>query len=181
MTVFVALLRAINVGKRQMPMAELRKLCEEIGFARPETYIASGNLIFDADGTAEKVRDTLEEACSTRFGFKVEIIICPAKAWAALRDANPFAGDPKAISKMVHLAMPREALKPGAVETIAGKAADGERVRAAGGALWIDYGENGVGQSKITPGLIDKAAGCPVTGRNWNTVLKLQDMIGTRK
>lgn len=181
MTVFVALLRAINVGKRQMPMAELRKLCEEIGFERPETFIASGNLLFDAKGSAEAVRDTLEKAASARFGFNVDIIVCPASAWAAYRDSNPFAGDPAAIDKMVHLAVSRDPLKDGAVEALRERAEHGERIETAAGALWIDYGSNGVGQSKLTPAFIDKVAGSPVTGRNWNTVRKLQDMIEARR
>jgi uncharacterized protein (DUF1697 family) len=50
----------------------------------------------------------------------------------------------------------------------------------AGGALWIDYGANGVGKSKLTPLLIDKACGSPATGRNWNSVLKIGEMIEAR-
>ena len=51
-----------------------------------------------------------------------------------------------------------------------------EQVTAAGGALWIYYPE-GIAASKLTPGLIDRAAGSPGTARNFRTVLKLREML----
>jgi uncharacterized protein (DUF1697 family) len=60
------------------------------------------------------------------------------------------------------------------------RAQSGERISLAGGALWIDYGASGVARSKLTPMLIDKACGSPTTGRNWNSVLKIQEMIAAR-
>jgi uncharacterized protein (DUF1697 family) len=44
---FVALLRAVNVGGTgKLPMSELKKMCEELGFSAVRTYIASGNVVF---------------------------------------------------------------------------------------------------------------------------------------
>ena len=49
MASFVALLRAVNVGGTgKLPMTELRGLCERLGFGRVRTYIASGNVVFEA-------------------------------------------------------------------------------------------------------------------------------------
>ena len=48
----------------------------------------------------------------------------------------------------------------------------------AGDALWFHYPE-GAGTSKLTPSLIDRAVGSPATARNYNTVLKLREMLGT--
>ncbi|RJF93512.1 DUF1697 domain-containing protein [Sphingomonas cavernae] len=180
MTVFVALLRAINVGKRQLPMAELRKLCAELGFDNPETYIASGNLLIGAEASADDVRSTLEKAITERFGFPVDVIVRAGADWAAYRDCNPFANDPHAQAKMVHLALPRDPIKPGAIEALRERAVSGERIEEACDAIWIDYGDSGVAGSKLTPAYIDKVSGSPVTGRNWNTVLKLQAMIEAR-
>ena len=50
----------------------------------------------------------------------------------------------------------------------------------ARGALWIDYGVNGVGKSKLTPLILDKACGSPATGRNWNTVVNIGEKIEAR-
>src|SRR3546814_20997242 len=81
MTIFIALLRAINVGKRQVPMKELRVLAEELGFTDARTYVASGNLIFAGKGGAGVVEEKLEKVISKRFGFRVEVIVRTADEW----------------------------------------------------------------------------------------------------
>ena len=51
MPVFIALLRAINVGGTgKLPMSDLRSLCEKAGFRNVRTYIASGNVVAEWDG-----------------------------------------------------------------------------------------------------------------------------------
>jgi uncharacterized protein (DUF1697 family) len=62
MTTYVALLRAVNVGGTgKFPMANLKALFAELGYRRIETYIASGNVVFDCDLAAEKVQAQLEK------------------------------------------------------------------------------------------------------------------------
>jgi len=178
---FVALMRGINVGStRKLPMADLRALAAEIGLHRPETYIQSGNLLVDADIAADEVRALLEKAIAARLGFRVDVVVREAAQWKGYIAANPFANDPAIIPKMLHLVLTRDSLKPSAVAELAQKAQAGERVALAGGALWIDYGVNGVGNSKLTPLLIDKACGSPATGRNLNSVVKIAEMIAAR-
>ena len=64
-----ALLRAVNVGGRKLPMAELRALCGELGWEDVETYIQSGNLVFDAEAGRPTLEAALEEAIKDRFGM----------------------------------------------------------------------------------------------------------------
>jgi uncharacterized protein (DUF1697 family) len=178
---FVALMRGINVGStRKLPMAELRALSVKIGLQRPETYIQSGNLIVDADIAADEVRALLEGAIARRFGLRIDVIVRQTAQWRCLVAANPFADDAATRSNMLHLYLSREAPNPGAAAALAPKAQAGERIVLAGGALWIDYGVNGVGRSRLTPLLLDKACGSPATGRNWNSVLKIGEMIEAR-
>jgi uncharacterized protein (DUF1697 family) len=62
MTTYIALLRAVNVGGTgKLPMADLKALCAELGYRRIETFIASGNVVFDCDLAAEKVQAQLEK------------------------------------------------------------------------------------------------------------------------
>jgi uncharacterized protein (DUF1697 family) len=178
---FVALMRGINVGStRKLPMAELRALSVEVGLQRPETYIQSGNLIVDVDMEADEVGGLLEKAIAKRFSLRVDVIVRRASQWNRYVTANPFANDAATVPKMLHLFLSRDPLKPGAVKDLAQKARAGERMALAGGALWIDYGANGAGKSKLTPLLVDKACGSPATGRNWNSVLKIGEMIEAR-
>jgi uncharacterized protein (DUF1697 family) len=178
---FVVLMRGINVGStRKLPMAELRTLSVKIGLQRPETHIQSGNLIVDAGIAADEVRALLEGAIAKRFEFRVDVIVRPASQWRRFVAANPFAGDAAVAPKMLHLYLSRDPPKPSAVTELEQKAQAGERMALAGGALWIDYGVNGVGKSKLTPLVLDKACGSPATGRNWNTVLKIGEMVRAR-
>jgi uncharacterized protein (DUF1697 family) len=181
MQTFVALMRGINVGSaRKLPMADLRALCERLGFERPQTYIQSGNLVGDAKGGAPALRRLLERELAGRFGFAVDVVVRTVGAWEGHVAANPFARDAKALPKMLHLYLSRDPLKSGAAKALEPRARSGERIAAAGGALWIDYGENGVARSKLSPLLIDKVCGSPATGRNWNSVLKISEMIAER-
>ena len=66
----IALLRAVNVGGRKLPMAELRALCAELGWKDAETYIQSGNLVFTASGRPAALEEKLEKAIEERFGFQ---------------------------------------------------------------------------------------------------------------
>jgi uncharacterized protein (DUF1697 family) len=181
MRTFVALMRGINVGStRKVPMADLRALCLSAGLKRPETYIQSGNLIVDAECAADELCRLLEKAITAQFGFAVDVVVRAAADWEQYVAANPFAAPAKWQPEMVHLYLSRDPVEPGAAANLKEKAQSGERISLAGGGLWIDYGGKGVAGSKLTPTQIDKACGSPTTGRNWNTVLKIHEMIAAR-
>jgi uncharacterized protein (DUF1697 family) len=173
----LALLRGINVGgTRKVPMARLRELCAGLGWADVATYIQSGNVIFSAIGEPAALERALEEAIAGEFGFDVAVIVRSAAEWRLYPPDNPFpeAARDEPNRLMLHLAKHPPA--SGAEEAIAAKAAAGERVRRAGHALWIHY-PAGAGTTKITPSLLDRAAGSPVTARNWRTVITLMEMV----
>lgn len=171
----IALLRAVNVGGRNLPMAELRALCGELGWEDVETYIQSGNLVFTAPGEPETLEETLEKAIEQRFGFDVPVIVRTARQWAACAVANPFAAVARDEPNRLQLLVSKRSPYADASEKLMERAQAGEVVKAAGGALWFHFPE-GVGRSKLTPALIDKACGSPSTGRNWRTVVKLKEM-----
>jgi uncharacterized protein (DUF1697 family) len=178
MTRFVALLRAVNVGGRALPMAALRELCEaELGWEQVQTYIQSGNIVFEAKGKADALEAALEKAIEAQFGFKAPAMIRTASEWHTLLAANPFPKESEAEPNRVFLGVPKRLPAADAADCIVAKAAVGERVMEAGDALWFHYPE-GAGTSKLTPALIDRAAGCPVTARNWRTATKLGEMLG---
>jgi uncharacterized protein (DUF1697 family) len=87
---WVALLRGINVGRtRKLPMVELREACGKLGWRNVTTYIQSGNLIFDAPGTAAELEGALEQAIAARFALDVPVIIRNASEWPRYT-ATPF-------------------------------------------------------------------------------------------
>lgn len=75
MTVYVALLRGINVGGRnKVPMAELRSVLTDLGLSSVSTYIASGNAVFGSGDDATVLAERIETALPTRFKLDSSII-----------------------------------------------------------------------------------------------------------
>jgi uncharacterized protein (DUF1697 family) len=94
-SVFVALLRAVNVGGTgKLPMAGLRQLAEEAGFSGVRTYIASGNLIVETDDPETEVAARLEGALHEYVGKPVGVLVRTPAALRQILDANPFPGEP---------------------------------------------------------------------------------------
>ncbi len=180
MTVFVALLRAVNVGKRKVPMSELREVCRDLGYQHVATYIASGNLVFAADTPAKAVEAELEPAIAQRFGFPVDVISRTAGQWTKHAAANPFSKESDSEPNHTMMLVSKSAVAADAVATLTERTGPGDRVTTAGGALWIYYA-SGMARSKLTPTFIDRAVGSPTTARNWRSVLKLSEMLAATK
>lgn len=156
-------------------MASLREAAERDGLANVRTLLATGNLIFEADGDRARVTARVDEIVKS-FGLNENpAILRNFDALEAARDACPFgeaAEDrPSKLLAVFLSGTPRS----DAAETLAAIALT-ERVALVGDTLWIDY-RDGVGRSPLTPGRIDKATGTAGTARNWNTLGKLIDAM----
>ncbi len=179
-TTILALLRGINVGgTRKLPMAQLHAACLSLGWQNPQTYIQSGNLIVDAPGPANTAAGLLAQHLHASQGWAPEIIACTREAWRIYIAANPFA-DEAVDARILHLYVSKLPPHADAAHTLEVRATAGERARLAGGALWIDYGASGIARSRLTPASIDCACGSPATGRNFNTVQRLGEMLAAR-
>ena len=172
----VALLRAVNVGGRKLPMTELRALCAELGWEDVATYIQSGNVVFTANGKPESIEKQLEEAIAKQFGLDVPVVVRTAAQWAEYPPGNPFARAAKDAPNRVMLLLSKAPPAGDAEEVIQARAVAGEQVKRARDALWFHYPE-GAGTSKLTPSLIDRAVGSPATARNYRTVTTLLEML----
>lgn len=172
----VALLRAVNVGGRKLPMAELRALCGELGWTDVATYIQSGNVVFTAPGKAEAIEAALEHAIRKQYSYEAPAIVRSAVQWAHYPAGNPFPKAAKDEPNRLMLLLSKRPPADGAEAAIQARASADEQVRRAGDALWIHF-PNGAGASKLTPALIDKAVGSPATARNYRTVATLMEML----
>src|SRR5688572_10903311 len=96
MTTWVAFLRGVNLGKRQMKMAELKACCEAMGFTKVKTIVASGNVRLETtkDG---KLKERLEAGLEEKFAYPVKVILRSAQELEAMIATKPFAPvDPNA-------------------------------------------------------------------------------------
>jgi uncharacterized protein (DUF1697 family) len=90
MSTRIAFLRAVNLGKRRVPMPRLAAVCEQLGYTDVWTWINSGNAVFDASGSRAAVEKAMEKALEEEFGFECTTFVrTPAELHKAL-DATPF-------------------------------------------------------------------------------------------
>jgi uncharacterized protein (DUF1697 family) len=174
----IALLRAVNVGKRQVPMARLKELMAADGFLEVSTYLQSGNVFF-ADGGRSPVENggRLEKLLLDEFGFVVEVVMRSSAQLDAVIAANPL---PARVADAKRYVVTFFGRAPEASVVTGLKAEDFEPDEFAflGDELY-SWSPNGVHTSKFTPQFLSRKLGVQVaTARNWNTVLKLRELAG---
>jgi uncharacterized protein (DUF1697 family) len=174
MSTWVAFLRGVNLGKRQMKMAELRAVCEGLGFTGVKTILASGNVRFETDKD-KNLKQGLEDALLAAFDFPVKVILRSATEIEAMIASKPFAkADPKA-DVALHVLLAGEALKP--KPKIAPVEGDYEAARIDDDAIFfvVHKKPDGtyLGRSTLGDALKPLEKRHVVTMRNWNTIEKL--------
>ncbi len=166
MTVFVALLRAVNVGGTgKLPMTALKSLCEDAGFTDVRTYIASGNVVLRSRLAEAGVKGQIEKRLMAYSGKPIGVIVRTRAEMAAVLDANPFPGRPGNRTVVLFLD------ETPAVDAI-GNATHRRSEEVVTGTREIYlFHPDGIGESKLV--LPDMKKG---TARNLNTVAKLVEM-----
>jgi len=169
-TVWVAFLRAVNVGKRQMKMAELKTLCAELGYAGIKTILASGNVRFEC---AYDPKAELEAAIEKRWGWFSEAVMRSGPEIEAMLAAKPFAAYPDEGNFHRYVMLFDKPLPTGASYTGIPDNYDVVRVEAREIYL-VGYrqadGRHGPGLDKFDRQL---EKGAVATMRNWNTIPKV--------
>lgn len=171
---YVAFLRAINVGGHTVKMDYLRSLFEGLGFANVETFIASGNVIFDSTSRSTKALEKKIEAClESKLGYAVGTFIRSTAELAAIAEYKPFsASELNTVGHTLYLgflaAEPSDAAKA-KLRLLATKVDDfhlnGREV------YWLSRKK--FGESEISGAILAKTLGMPTTLRNSTTVKKL--------
>ena len=168
MTVFISLLRAVNVGGTgKLPMEGLLHLCAEAGFAEARTYIASGNAIFRSDASEDEVRNALQARLHAYIGKPVGVLIRSAEEVAQVVADNPFSDKPgnRVMALFTDAPLPAHPLD-GATGL------HNEEVRLGRRELFIFYPD---GMARTHLHLPSERTG---TARNMNTVAKLAGLAG---
>ncbi len=174
----VALLRGVNIGKRQLPMAALREGLAAAGATDVETYVQSGNVVLAVPkGVGRDVDGWLEHTISEIAGFEVLVVVRTAKELAAIVDGNPYAG---ASGKQLHVIACAPRPPASLLEAIDLDGVAPEHASVAGADIYLHL-PDGMGRAKL-PALIErelKRAKVVGTARNWNTIERLHAMATT--
>lgn len=164
---FVAFLRAINVGGRVVKMTELKKMFEEMGLEQVETFIASGNVIFESKKKSAALETLIEKELEKKLGYRVATFVRSLDELSALAGASPFADAEK-----IYVGFFKEEPSAEAQKKLRSLMNDGEELRFLGREMWwVPAGS--VLDTKLTNPAIERAVGGPTSNRNFNTVQRL--------
>jgi uncharacterized protein (DUF1697 family) len=175
-TRYVAFLRAINVGGHTVKMDRLRALFAELGLKNVETFIASGNVLFDAPSAGlTKLELRIEAHLEEALGYEVLTYIRPLSSLASVATGHPFdshEADGHALS-IGFLKAPLSADRSAALKALAN---DYDTFHVGDRQVyWLCRGR--ISDSKLFGKVLDRAMGSPATFRNVTTVRKLAAKI----
>ena len=175
---YISILRGINVGgNRKILMADLKNLYEKLGFQNVQTYIQSGNVIFDSDQKESNtdLEQKIQQTISETFGFDVPVIVRTAEEMAESIANNPFWKGKGAYIDRLHLTFLKEMPTPEKLEKIKTMAFPPDKYEIIGKEIFI-FCSAGYSDSKLTNQFFESKLGTTATTRNWKTVIKLHEL-----
>lgn len=168
MKTYIILLRGVNVGgKNILPMKELTALLERNGFENVNTYIQSGNVVLQSE---KRPSTEIEKLIASKFGFEPKVLVLEQSEFDSAIKNNPFS---PTDGKSAHFYFCRNQPKPNIMK-LKKLLAESEEYQLNGNVFYL-YAPNGIGRSKLVAN-IESCLGVPATGRNLNTVRKLEQM-----
>ena len=169
---YVAFLRAINVGGHTVKMDYLRSLFEGAGFANVETFIASGNVIFDSKSKSTKTLErTIESALEENLGYKVATFIRSVSELAAVARYKPFT-DCDADGNVLFISFIADTPADESKQRLLSFVTEADDFHIYGREVyWLR--RKRLAESDFPAAKFEKALGMPATMRNANTIVKI--------
>lgn len=173
-TRYIAFLRGINVGgHKKVPMVDLRKRMEALGFTQVITILNSGNVIFSSSKNEEaKLEKIIAKDLDHFFGFPIPILIRRAEIVTHLLEINPFKGIE--VTKDIRLYVSFLKDKPSNDLTLPWATKDGSyRILEVKDREVCSVLDLSVTQTTKGMEALEQLFGNNITTRNWNTLLRI--------
>ena len=172
---YVALLRGVNVGGRnKLPMADLRDIFSAAGYSAVQTYIQSGNVVFEAEqDLAGRTPEIVTESIRRRFGYETVVVVRSREELRQVAASNPFdtSGDPR----FLQVAFLGDTPDAEAVSRLDPQRSPPDAFAVRGRHVYLHY-PAGVARSKLTNEYLAAQLQPASTMRNWRTVLRLLEL-----
>lgn len=178
MPTYISLLRGINVGGNKLiPMKELKALYESLGFTNVRTLLASGNAVFETprqDVAALKAE--IEQGIATTFACHSVVFMRTPDELRAVIASCPFGEAEREHGSKLLVMFLLDTPDESGIQRLKSEHAGSEVINVVGREVYIFY-PDGMGQSKLGNPQLERKLGVLGTGRNWNTVRKLAEMV----
>ena len=179
MNTYIALLRGINVsGQKKVRMIDLKSHLEELGFQNIQTYIQSGNIIFQQKETGLPLLEArIKQKILEKYGFDVPVIIKTPPELVHVLEHNPFLNDPAKDPKRMYVTFLSDI--PSSTLVTALKAINHSPEEYVLDRKNIyGFSPSGFGRAKMSNNFFENKLKVTATTRNWATVNKLAEMAG---
>jgi len=177
MKTYIALLRGINVsGHKKILMVDLRALLKKVGFQDVQTYIQSGNVVFQSAAKPKECQALIYKAILKKYGWEVPILIRTASEIKKTLDNCPFPQDKKEKSYFCLLQeIPSEVL----IKECQQIAFPNEEFIITPNCVYL-YSELGAAKAKLNINFFERKLKVRATARNYRTMNKLLELASLK-
>jgi uncharacterized protein (DUF1697 family) len=183
MSTYISVLRGINVGgKRKMLMADLTSLYETLGFSNVQTYIQSGNVIFNYNGD-DNIRGLgtkIQEIIHMKYGYEVPVVVLQADELVKIQQSNPFIMNGISDIERLHLAFLSDLPHVEHLAELNKLVFPTDKFKVNGKSIYL-FCAGKSSDSKLTNHLFERILKVSATIRNWKTVTKLAELYAGRQ
>lgn len=180
MSIYIALLRGINVGgKNKVRMADLKQLFEGLGFTGVQTYIQSGNVLFRSDEQEKILKKAIEQEIASTFGFEASVVLRTAEELGRVISNCPFTeeeiqqAESSAQVEVLYVSFLTNEPSEEKIKHLDAYSSENDRYYICGRDIYLLF-RHSIRDSKLA-GSIQKLD-VPATVRNWKTVSKLSEL-----
>ena len=174
MQTHISMLRGINVsGQKKIHVAELKSMYESLGLENVQTYVQSGNVVFDSEEQdSERLRKTIEAQIESTFGFSVPVLIRSGNDFRRIIESHPFAGEELARVLVTFLYDNPEQSKWNDLSLYKDKV---DQFALGEQEIYL-FCPGGYGRTKLSNHFFERMLSVIATTRNWKTVNALHKM-----
>jgi len=175
------MLRGINVsGQKKIQMVELRKMYVSLNLANVETYLQSGNVVFDSiEQDSSKLGESIEEQIEQSFGYAVPVFIRDTNDFQRIVERNPFLNQKNKDLSKLHVTFLYTSPSESKLSNLSIHKNDPDEFSIADREIFL-FCPNGYGRTKLSNSFLERKLYIRATTRNWKTVNALHNMAKQR-
>jgi uncharacterized protein (DUF1697 family) len=175
---YAGFLRAINVGGHTVKMDALRGHIESLGFGGVETFIASGNVVFDsAKRSASAIEETIEDGLRDALGYEVATFVRTIPELEEIAGREPFGDGHRDEGSEFYITLTRTEPSAGAVERLRAHESGVDTFAIVGREVYWRCRKS-ISTSEFSGAKLEKALGAPATMRNVKTLRRMAAKYG---
>jgi uncharacterized protein (DUF1697 family) len=177
MGTYISMLRGINVGgTKKILMKDLAALYESCGFTKIQTYVQSGNVVFDSrEKKPAAISKTIEAGIEKKYKFHAGVIVRTPQDFEKVIAGNPFLRERDIDTRSLYVTFLSDAPDGLGLQNVADAKSGADQFEIRGREIFV-FCPDGYGTTKLTNNFFESKLKRAATTRNWNTVTTLYEM-----